>query len=127
MPAILISLLKRFGPYAAALAIGLAAGAWVAHRLDLGTIEQARAAVARQQAANASAVAQANAEAAAALAAANRRADAAEGALAAERSTGGASLAAAEAQVKRDATLPGNDGPVAPVLANALRAIAGGK
>lgn len=127
MAAILISLLKRFGPYAAALAIGLGAGAWAAHRLDAGTIAQAQASVARQQAANASAVAQANAKAAEALAAANRRADVAESALAAQRSTAGASVTAAEARVRRDAAVKGNDGAVAPVLANALRALAAGK
>ena len=127
MPAILISLLKRLGPYAAALALGLGAGAWFVHRLDAASVARAQAAVAQEAAANAAAVAMANAKATAALAAADDRATQAEAALAAERSVVSASVQTEEAQVVHDAAIKGEDGPVAPVLSNALRALRGGQ
>ncbi len=122
---ILTALLKRAGPYGAALALGVAVGAWVAHRLDAGSVAQARAAELQQQVLNAQAVAEADAKAAAALAAATRRANAAEGALAAVRATSSAAVRDAEARVRREAAIKGADGPVAPVLSDALRALRG--
>ena len=125
MPPFLISLLLKLGPYAAVALIALGLGGYAAHRLDLGTIQTEKLALAQQQTLDASVTADWNKKAAdfhteiATLQADARTARMAERQGA--RSATETQLAAQDAQ----AAQAGQDAPSAPVLLAARAYLAG--
>ncbi|HTQ70634.1 MAG TPA: hypothetical protein VMH92_03970 [Acidocella sp.] len=103
------------------------AGFWLGHRYDLGTIATLRATLAQQQAADAQAMAKANAIAAAQLSAAQLAASTAVLAAQTQADAGQAKGQAIETRIAVQAAQQGQDGPVAPVLSDALAQLEGVK
>lgn len=115
----------KLGSLLAAVLLVFSFGFYAGKRWELPAVQQAQLALANQQKADATEVANANAQAAIDLAA-MRQAEgvamtARQAAIVAEKD----GTAAEQATIAAMAVQPGQDGPVAPVLAQALASIAG--
>ncbi len=124
MPPILLSLASKLGPYVAAALIAFSAGAFVTHKFDLGAIDAAKLALVQQQQADVVAVAKANAQAAAAVAAAKAQDDQVMSQLQTRLSATQDAAGDLRAKIAAQAAQPGQDAPVAPVLAGVLSVLA---
>ena len=116
MPAFLTSLLAKFGPYAAVALVAIGLGGYAMHRWDLGDIQTAKLALANQQKADAQATASWNAQAAAFQAQIGTLSNTVQAAHEAQHDADETTGAAQEAAIATQASQPGQDGPVAPVL-----------
>jgi hypothetical protein len=124
MPPILISLLAKLGPYAAAALIAFGGGVYVTHKFDLGAIDAAKLALAAQVQADDQAAAAANAKAEADLAAAKEQDDQAMSQLQIRLSAAQTAGADLRTQIAKQAGEPDQDAPLAPVLATTLDVLA---
>jgi hypothetical protein len=125
MLAFLLPILSKVGPYLIAAMLFFSAGSYAGYRWELGAADAAKLALVTQQKNDAAALAQANAQAAAAMAMALDADNAAEAAIAASAKAGAAHDTALTTAIDAQATQPGQDGPVAPVLAKALESLGG--
>jgi len=127
MLAVLLPVLRKFGPYIVVAGLCFAGGCYAGDRFEHGAAEAAQLALVTQQKNDAAAVADANAVAAADLAQAAARANTAEAKLALENARAGSWETTLTSQIAAQAALPGKDAPDAPVLATTLDVIAKGQ
>lgn len=126
MPEWAISLALKVSPYLLVALVAFGAGNWTAHRFDQGTINAAKLALSQQQLQDAKSIAHDNQKAVQQISAETVTAD---NVLAAHQGRTDAGLEAEANQragIAATAAKPGQDAPVAPVLAATLLEIQGG-
>jgi hypothetical protein len=116
MPAILISLLSKFGPYAAVALIALGLGAYAMDRWDQGEIATAKLALANQQLADTQATNAWNEKAAAFQAQISSLSNTVQAARQAQQQQDQLAVSTQEAALAKQAAQPGQDAPIAPIL-----------